>query len=412
MSNHLVEELANLLPILSVPRPNGSRALERTVEAVWEWLEGEGIPVQSHHFTLRPYFMELLGLWVALSGLLLPAAALGRWGWGGLALAILAVAVPLLEVRFLRPTVTALIRRPAQNLIVSFPAPHPVREVILCAHLDSKTELLDHIQRAALLRLGGPAMGLALACGALTAVEALLPAGTFGVIVRWLAILAGLPAAAYGLGMGANLLGGRFSRRPSTGAVDNGAAVAVLLMLAKRLSHHRGTGGAGLEQTPRLHRGDLRLQRTSITLLFTVGEEAQMQGALAYVRGRDRNGCPLPAHAVNLEVLGQDGGYLLWEEDGTAMLRLPTDPALNLALEQAIEAVTGERSVRVPAISSDGFAFLRGGIPTATLGSFDLELGGRGLHSALDDPGRVDPARLTETVAVLSHLLEDIDSRA
>jgi hypothetical protein len=414
LSNHLVEELTNLLPILSVPRPNGSRALERTVEAVRAWLEGEGIPVQSHRFTLHPYFMELLGLWMALTGLLLPVAALGRWGWGGLALAILTVAVPLLEVRFLRPTVTALVRRPARNLVVSFPAPRPVREVILCAHLDSKTELLDHVQRGALLRLGRPAIGLALACGVLTAVEGLLPAGTGAVIVRWSAILAGLPAAAYGLGLGANLAGGRFSRRPSTGAVDNGAAVAVLLALAKRLSHRRRTGGAGLEQTPRLRRDELGLDHTSITLLFTVGEEAQMQGALAYVRDRGKmeNSWPLPTHVVNLEVLGQNGGYLLWDEDGTAMLRLPTDPALNRALEQAVETVTEARPVRVPAISSDGFAFLRRGIPAATLGSFDLDLGGRGLHSALDDPGRVDPGRLAEAVAVLNCVLADMDAGA
>jgi len=301
------------------------------------------------------------------------------------------LAIPLLEIRFLCPSVTALIRQPAQNLVASFPAPHPGQEVILCAHLDSKTELLDHTQRMVLLRQSLPAMGLALACGVLTAVERLLPAGTAALTVRWLAFLAGLPVALYGLGMGANLVDGRFSRHPSTGAVDNGAAVAVLMVLARQLCQ-----------------GNLHLGCTSVTLLFTVGEEAQMQGALAYVR--DRKDWPLPTCVVNLEVLGQNGGYWLWEEDGTVMLRMPVDPALNRALELAVEAVTGEQPVREPEISCDAFAFLRRGIAAATLGGFDRDLGGRGFHSALDNPGRVDPGRLAQAVEVLSRFLTDLDA--
>jgi acetylornithine deacetylase/succinyl-diaminopimelate desuccinylase-like protein len=379
------------LPCLSTPRPNGSPALERTVQEVQAWLEREGIPVHRHRFTLRPYFMELLGLWMALTGLLLPLAALARWGWFGLALAVVATAVPLLEVRTLRPTVSAVVRRPAHNLIAAFPAPHPEREVILAAHLDSKTELLDHVQRQLLLLMALPAAALTVASGLLTALEPLLPPGGPATVVRWLAVAASLPVAAYGMAMAANLIGGRFSRHPSTGAVDNGAAVAVLLALARRLRRREPT-----------------LARTSVTLLFTVGEEAQLQGALAYVR--DRVDWPLPTVAVNQEVLGQDGGYLLWESDGTAMSGTPCDPALNLALEGAAEAVTGERLLRAPAISSDAFAFLRRGIPATTLGSFDRELGGRGLHSALDHPDRVDPARLAETVELLTRFLTDLDA--
>jgi Zn-dependent M28 family amino/carboxypeptidase len=225
----------------------------------------------------------------------------------------------------------------------------------------------------------------------LTTVEGILPAGTTATIVRWLAFLSALPAAAYGLGMGANLAGGRFSRRPSTGAVDNGTAVAILLTLARRL-----------------HRRDLRLDRTAVTFLLTVGEEAQMQGALAYARVRDR--WSQPTYVVNLEVMGQDGGYALWEEDGTAMVRMPTDPAINRALERAINAVTREQPVRVPTVSSDSFAFLHRGIPATTLGSFDTELGGRGFHSAMDNLDRVDLERLEEAVEILSHFLRDVDS--
>jgi hypothetical protein len=384
-------QILTALPLLSTPRPNGSRALAQTVESVQSWLEGQGIPVQAHRFTLRPYLMELLGLWLALTGVLLPVAALGHWGWAGLALALSAVAIPLLEVRFLQPTFTALIQQPARNLVVHFAAPLPRREVIFCAHLDSKTELLDHAQREVLLRLGMPAMGLALAGGMLMVAEGLLPEGAARLTIHWLAVLTTLPAAAYGVGMGANLAGGRLSQNPSTGAVDNGAAVAVLLTLARRL-----------------HRGDVSPDRTSVTLLFTVGEEAQMQGALSYVR--DRKAWPLPTCAANLEVVGQNGGYLLWERDGTAMQKMAADPDLNRALAAAVQAVAGEQPARAPRISSDALAFLRQGIPAATLGSFDAELGGRGFHSALDNPGRIDAQRLAETVVVLGRFLLDRDS--
>jgi hypothetical protein len=338
--------------------------------------------------------MELLGLWLALTGLLLPLAALGRWGWIGLALALATVAVPLLEVRFLRPTVTALVRHPARNLEVGFPSPQPRQEAILCAHLDAKTELLDHAQRAVLLRLGRPAMGLAVVAGLFIALEGLLPPGTARLAAGWLAALVALPVAAYDLGMGANLVGGRFSPRPSTGTVDNGAAVAVLLEMALRL-----------------RRGDLRLKSTTITFLFTVGEEAQMQGALAYVRHRG-TAAAARACAINLEVVGQNGGYLLWEQDGTAMIRLAANAALNEDLARAIEAVSGEPPRRAPLVNSDAFAFLRAGIPAATLGSYDAKLGGRGYHSALDNVDRLDAGRLAETVEVLCRFLEDLDDQA
>ena len=38
---------------------------------------------------------------------------------------------------------------------------------------------------------------------------------------------------------------------------------------------------------------------------------------------RDRD-WPLPAIALNLEVMAQDGGYVYWEQDGNAFGLMPT----------------------------------------------------------------------------------------
>ncbi len=372
------------LSCLREPRPNGSRALAAAVDSVRAWLEAAGCPVELVPFRLRPYFMELLGLWLALGGLtLLVAAWAGPW-WFGLPLALLLVAVPLAETRFIRPTISGLVSRPAHNLAVAWaPLAETLREVVVVAHLDSKTELLDHARRQVLVHLARPAMVLAVACGLLLVVTPLLPAA------RWAALVLALPVAAYGLGMGANLAGGRLSRRPSSGAVDNGAAAAVALAVAARLQC-----------------GGFALRNTAVTLLLTVGEEAQMQGALAYVRGRT---WPVPALAVNLEVLGQDGPYLLWTENGTSTLRLPMDPGLNAALARAVEGVTGHQPAQALGINDDALAFLRAGVPAATLGSLYTALDAGGLHSALDHPGRVRPDRLDEVVEILACLLVSLD---
>jgi hypothetical protein len=381
------------MSVLRGPRPNGSRALQYAVDAVKEWLSGAGVPVRPHRFTLHPFSMEILGLWFLLGGLLLLLAGATRQGGPTLLVALALIAVPVLETRFLQPTITALVRQRARNLVASFPARTPRCEVLLCAHIDSKTELLDHERRARLLSLGPAAMALAIMGAPLLAGASLLRSEVAKELVCYLALFLCIgPAAVYALGMGAHLAAGRLRRQQSSGAVDNGAAVAVLLDLALRLQ-----------------RGTIPLEHTAVTLLFTVGEEAQMQGALAYVR--DRDDWPLPARVVNLEILGQDGGYLLWVADGTAMLNLDADAELNMALARAVEAVTGAQPTTAPRINSDAFAFLRQGIPAATLGSFDQQLGERELHGPLDCAERVHPARLSQAADLLARFLVDLDSR-
>jgi hypothetical protein len=364
------------------------------VEAVEGWLADEGITARPQTFTLRPFFMEMLGLWLVLGGLLLAFAWMTRQGVVALLAALGLIVVVVLETRFLWPTITALVPCRARNLVLTFPARAPRREVILCAHLDSKTELLDHERRGHLLRMGPAAMALGIAGAVVLAVGSLLRSEIAAYLFYYMSLFLGIgPAICYALGMGANLAGGRLRRRQSSGAVDNGAAVAVLLDVARRLN-----------------KGKITLEHTLVTVLFTVGEEAQMQGALAYVGKREA--WPLPTQVVNLEIVGQDGGYLLWAEDGTAMVTLEADVEVNMALARAVEAETGKRPTFAERINSDAVAFLRRGIPAATMGSLDRELGEGELHGPLDRPERVKPGRLVETADIVVRFLRDVEEAA
>lgn len=204
---------------------------------------------------------------------------------------------------------------------------------------------------------------------------------------------ASLPVLLLAWALGLNLALGRLAR-PSTGAVDNGAACAVLLALAERLA-------AGAVPTG----------RTCVTLAILGGEEVNMQGSRALVRhwrklkaGRSR------MTAVNLELMGQRGGYVLWERDGNALRTMPTDGALSALVADAVRAVTGKAPEREPLINSDAYSFLAAGIPAAVLGTRDPRYGTGGLHRPTDSPARVDPARLAEGVAVLAEIIRRVDA--
>jgi Zn-dependent M28 family amino/carboxypeptidase len=205
-----------------------------------------------------------------------------------------------------------------------------------------------------------------------------------------LAIMMSLAVLAYAFGIGLNLATGRLLPRQSSGAVDDGASCAVLLEMCQRLAA-----------------GQVPLVRTAVTVALFCGEEVTMQGSRAYVRSRH---WPLPAYSLNLEGLGQDGDYILWQADGTVLGRLPTDPALNAAVSACVEAASLRRVCLGDRCNSDTDSFLRAGIPSTCLGSLDSRLGMTGLHGPADNPRRIVPERLQEAARDLERLLCYVDS--
>lgn len=381
---------------LATPRPNGSRALGETAEHIRSWLENNGVAPTIHIYRARPYFNEALGLWLMAGSVAVAACVVSGRGAAAFACAVLLVALGVAEVLLNRPLVSRVRARQQANVIVTMPpvdggAGAARQEVVLSAHYDTKTEALDHDKRRVFTATLGPAMALCLATGAAAwAPEAL--GDVLGGAIPVLTSGAQLGAAGVLLfcwGMGLNLATGRFLPRQSTGAVDDGGACAVLLEMARRLAT-----------------GAVRLERTRVTLAWFSGEEVTMQGARAWVRSRQ---WALPARAVNLEAVGQDGGYFTWDADGTVMARVPTDTALTAALSHACLQVTGRPLTAVPEVNSDALAFLEAGIPAAGMGSMDTTIGAGGLHGPLDAPTRVYAERLSESVTILETLLAAID---
>ena len=68
-----------LMGILSIPRPNGSKASRDVISAIKAWLSTHQIPFRVETYSLYPYFFECIGLWILVSRTLLALAIWLRW---------------------------------------------------------------------------------------------------------------------------------------------------------------------------------------------------------------------------------------------------------------------------------------------------------------------------------------------
>jgi hypothetical protein len=309
-----------------------------------------------------------------------------QWDWITSLIAVLGILGGLLDTAFDLPLVTWFGKTTGQNILIEFDVPNPKRELVISAHYDSKTELLDHHVRTFFVRNLRFGIALAILLGILSPLEKYLPVSWAG-SVHTLSIVLTIPLLFLVWGLGLNLSLGRLRRNPSQGAVDNGAACAILLGLAQHIAD-----------------GLVPPENTKLTLALFGGEEVNMQGSRAYALGRE---WPLPSAALNLEVMAQDGDYVFWEQDGMSLKLFPTDATLNQAVSDAVERITGKPAQAAGPINSDGYSFLRAKVPVTTLGTYDRKLALRGFHLPSDNLNRVKMACLPEGVEILAQFLRD-----
>jgi hypothetical protein len=377
----------DLMQIFARPRPSGSSGEQRTLQALLAWLQAHAIPSTIQRFRLFPYSNELIGLWLLASVIALTATIGLRLPWLWLVGVGIAILLVIANVVTGLPLVTWLIPGVGENVILTFDPPGTIeREVVVSTHYDSKTELFDHTITGNLFGKLPAAIGLAALALVLGAIDQLLLSAqsdlSLGLRVVGLLICLRV-ARVVGL-VGLNLIPGRWIA-PSQGAIDNGAACVITLRLAERLAAKTIS-----------HPG------TRVTLALFAGEEVSMQGSRAWLRSRP---WPYPISVINLELLGQNGPYVIWQNEGNVLTSAPTDTALNQRVAATILATTGNAAQLVGGINSDGYTFVKAGIPTCVLGSYDHEQGGSGLHRPSDNLARVQPERLDETVAILAAFL-------
>ncbi len=376
-----------LMTILSVPRPNGSAAERETGRALQDWLTHCSIPHWVQTFRLYPYFFECIGLWLILSRTLLAVAIWSSWGWTTLLIALLGLLGGTLDVAINLPLVTWPGARRGENILIEFEPPEPQQEIIICAHYDSKTEVLDHHQRMFFLRRLKFGIGLTALLGIWGPLQQGLTDSTWGVVIFWVGVAFTIPMLLLAWGFGLHLALGRLLE-PSQGAVDNGAACAIILGLAEQLKS-----------------GQIPVETRKITLALFAGEEVNMQGSRAYVKHR---GGHLTAVALNLEAMAQDGDLIYFEQDGSVFNLISTAETLNQAITTAVQQVTGRTAHPFGPVTSDGGSFLLAGIPATTIATIDTRLGVTGFHSPADNLERVVFQRLPEGVEILETFLSQL----
>jgi hypothetical protein len=207
-------------------------------------------------------------------------------------------------------------------------------------------------------------------------------------LFHWIGVFLTMPLLFLAWGLGLHLSLGRL-QNPSQGAVDNGSACAILMGLAYHLNNE-----------------DSISENTRITLEIFTGEEVNMQGSRAFTQ---KHKWEFPSAVLNLEIMAQDGAYIYWENEGNAFITTPTEKRLNEIYSKAVEKITKEAALPAPLVNSDGFSFLRAGIPATTVGTLDTVLGETGFHRPTDNLTRVAMRRLPEGIEILNACIKELN---
>jgi acetylornithine deacetylase/succinyl-diaminopimelate desuccinylase-like protein len=381
------------------PRENGTAALHEAAAFLVRAFGELGVEVELVPFEAEPYGLRLAGV-IALVGALLYARCL-REGQLAAALgtAALVPAVLLAQLDYGVPVFGWIGSERQHHVLAHLPAAAPEQRLVFTAHYDTKTDVLDHVERAPvdLLALAVVPLlfvGVALAFAArrgegrsAAGVDRAALAGRLARGIAWLAI-------GYGVLTFAALSAGAFVRQRSPGALDDGASCALLVKLSGALA------AAG------------PLARTEVEVLLLSAEEVGVQGSRLYASERFATPPELPTFVVNLEGVGASDQHAVLGSERFSLRSYPPDPGLVERLAAAHLAELGAPlAVTRFGGATDARSFLAHGVPAVTV--ITREPGHvftRNLHSARDDRSRVDEAALERSLAFLLAFARDLDA--
>lgn len=374
---------ADLLPHFSeAPRENGTEGIATAAAAISAQLDRLGVRWGRQEILVHPLEPVALGLvvfslccayWWFLRRSRLTAAT---------ATALLLAAVPIAQLDWqvrLTPGYTSR----EVNILGVVSAAEPTQRLVLAAHYDTKTELTDHIVRLPVRIVGGMLVMVAILA---TPFVTRLRSQAFRRVL-------GGAVLAYGALFALVFSGGALQRARSPGALDNGAACAVLLKVAAALSE-----------------GDA-LDRTEVVFAFFAGEEVGAQGAWAFV---DDHLPGLPArrtYMVNLDPVGASSNLTVVHGEGGLLRFFEPDRTVVSVLDAAHRRVMGRPIAHTRGGGiTDAFPFLARHVAAATIMSavspFVLP---RGLHTHEDVAARIDRDSLDGTLNLVLEVVRSFD---
>lgn len=378
----------SLLDVLaSAPRENGTAALAEATDAIVRLCEHIGVPTELVAYVAHPYRLRIAGALALVGGLVYAIAIVRNRAPIALVVAVLTPALLLIELDHYIP-VFGWPGAQVQHHVEATVAP-PVAEqhLIIAGHFDSKTDLLDHVVRAPIEILGVPIALLMMVAA----------------IVRWrrrreVALgrferAAAVAAVFYGAFSFVALSGGVFATERSPGALDNGAATAVMVRLGERLAANPP-------------------ERTRVTLLFLSGEEIGVQGSWLYAAQRFATPPSLPTAVVNLEFLGASSDFAVFKGESFATGRYDPDPRL-VELFDRIHREQQDKPLWVTwySASTDARSFLAHGVPAMTLlNALPGHALPRRMHSPGDDRTRIVDGALDAALDLLEAGVRRIDA--
>jgi len=197
--------------LTQTPRENGTTVLDATASWLVDTLTRIGLQVQTVEWTAHPWRLRIVGVGAFLASVAYVVLLQRKKSWGALAVGLL---VPLWIVVELDVGVPVLgwIHPSQEKHVVARVAPTeaPRQRLIFSAHYDTKTDLLDHVERAPFTFLGLPLAALLVLVAAVS--------------LRWkmprLVRAAQVAALVNGVGQVVVQTGGAIAPRRSPGARD------------------------------------------------------------------------------------------------------------------------------------------------------------------------------------------------
>jgi len=380
----------SLLDLLaSTPRENGTSALAETAIALTALLERLGIPSELIAYVAHPYRLRIAGALALLAGLTYAVALFRRRALLALAVAVLTPALLLLELDAYVP-VFGWPGAQVQHHVEGVITPDVFdQHIIVAAHYDSKTDLLDHVIRAPIEILGLP-IALWMVAAALVSWRHRRERQRR---LRRFERGAAVVAALYGVFSFIALTGGAFASTRSPGTLDNGAATAVMVRLGERL----------IAAPP---------ARTKVSLLFLSGEEIGVQGSWAYAQSRFATPPTVKTAVVNLEFLGAATDFGVFKGETFTTRRYDPDARLVEVFDSVHRAHQGKPLwVTWYSAATDARSFMAHGVPAMTLlNALPGHALPRGMHSPGDDRSRIVVGGLDAALALLEAAIRRLDT--